>query len=502
VKNINYNKAVLLISVVIAFLLRMLFIDSQSLWIDEVATYDQISKESILAVYKTIMVNEGHIGPLYHIVIHLFSLIFGTAEWALRLPSAIFGTISVYLIFLITKETFGNKSASIASVFFALSPIHIWYSQEARMYSLWIMLILLHVTIFLWTFKKSSLLRWVILTIVSALSVWTLINSLFIFFAIGIYLIILSKKHFKELIIYSLSTIIAVASYTPGFIAFFQKSKISVGSTRVTSIFDLVYAFITFNVGTTLGPSLVEIRSTLKIYGANAANHLISQYGALLIPAMLLFTCLFLFSLYMIKKDIDQKKLLIIILLFIPLFTIFMVAFISPTLPFNVRYILCTLPFYIIILTYGISTISKRFSKIAIPILLIPIFLSLFNYYFNSNYSKLNFRKLIKHLNEKMNTGDKALIVSEYSSRQILYYDTENEKYKYNLHTHDKTAPVLQRLNFPEKLFYVKTMRTQQYKQSVINTIELAFDEKYKKKQIYKEIPNITIFTYSAKTDN
>jgi len=67
----------------------------------------------------------------------------GTSEWALRLPSALFGAASVPAVFLLTRRIFGTPAAALAAALLAAHGFHVYWSQAARMYvpgAFWAML--------------------------------------------------------------------------------------------------------------------------------------------------------------------------------------------------------------------------------------------------------------------------------------------------------------------------------------------------------------------------
>lgn len=69
--------------------------------------------------------------------------IFGSADEAsFRLPSALFGILTVPLLFLAGRRLVGARAAFTAAVLLALSSWHIFYSQHARMYALFLFLFL------------------------------------------------------------------------------------------------------------------------------------------------------------------------------------------------------------------------------------------------------------------------------------------------------------------------------------------------------------------------
>jgi mannosyltransferase len=74
--------------------------------------------------------------PLYALLLHLFVSLFGDSEWALRLPSVIFGTASVGLTWAVAGRLGSSRAALIAALLTALAVYFVGYSQEARMYAL------------------------------------------------------------------------------------------------------------------------------------------------------------------------------------------------------------------------------------------------------------------------------------------------------------------------------------------------------------------------------
>jgi uncharacterized membrane protein len=57
-------------------------------------------------------------------------------EWMLRLPSAIFGSVSVLLVVLIATEVRSPRAGAVAGILMALSPLEVQFGQEARSYAL------------------------------------------------------------------------------------------------------------------------------------------------------------------------------------------------------------------------------------------------------------------------------------------------------------------------------------------------------------------------------
>jgi hypothetical protein len=60
----------------------------------------------------------------------------GTSEWSARLVSALVGTISIPLLYVPMYKMIGRRAAFISLVLLAISPWHLYWSQNARFYSL------------------------------------------------------------------------------------------------------------------------------------------------------------------------------------------------------------------------------------------------------------------------------------------------------------------------------------------------------------------------------
>jgi mannosyltransferase len=74
--------------------------------------------------------------PTYYGVAWIWSRAFGTGEFALRSPSAIAGTLLVPVSFLAAYAFLGRPRPALAvATITAVSPILIWYSQDARSYA-------------------------------------------------------------------------------------------------------------------------------------------------------------------------------------------------------------------------------------------------------------------------------------------------------------------------------------------------------------------------------
>jgi 4-amino-4-deoxy-L-arabinose transferase-like glycosyltransferase len=117
----------------VALGLRLFRLGHQSLWIDELFTWYTAAVGQDVPVAHWL---ENVHGPLFSLILHLWCGFAGGSEWALRLPSAVFGAALVPVTGLVAARWLGREVAVPAAWLAAGSPFLVWYSQEARNYAL------------------------------------------------------------------------------------------------------------------------------------------------------------------------------------------------------------------------------------------------------------------------------------------------------------------------------------------------------------------------------
>jgi mannosyltransferase len=127
-----YSLALVLV-VLLAAALRFHDLDRTSLWTDELASWEQARLPFLDMLAATAQDNYP---PLHNIILHVTMALFGDGETALRAPSALLGVANVYLLYRLASVLWDRNTGLIAALLLALSGFHVWYSTEARMYTL------------------------------------------------------------------------------------------------------------------------------------------------------------------------------------------------------------------------------------------------------------------------------------------------------------------------------------------------------------------------------
>ena len=117
--------------------------------------------------------------PLYYFALKVWSIFFGTSDFAIRSMSVFFGVLTLISLYFLVKRLSSNKKMALAAVLVtAFSPLFYRYSQEARMYTMISFLIVVAVRALYETFWASHTpeteKKWRRIYIVTiALAMWT-----------------------------------------------------------------------------------------------------------------------------------------------------------------------------------------------------------------------------------------------------------------------------------------------------------------------------------------
>ena len=113
---------------------------TESLWYDELWSTSTVLKN----FYSVVLLSLTDVHPPFYPFFMFFWIkIFGDSEIAVRMPALIFGMGSIFLTYTIALKYIGKRTALLTTFLLCVSPVHIWYSQEARAYSATLFFLLL-----------------------------------------------------------------------------------------------------------------------------------------------------------------------------------------------------------------------------------------------------------------------------------------------------------------------------------------------------------------------
>jgi uncharacterized membrane protein len=155
--------------IALAAALRMMM--SRGLWLDEATSVAQ-AKMDFGRMLSYMRESDVH-PPLHQIILWADIRLFGDSEFAVRLPSLVFGTALVPVLYGLGRDMFGRTTGLIAALIGAIGPAAVWYSQEARMYPLFMLLATLTIWAQLRAVRSGSWKAWLAYSIVTSALMWT-----------------------------------------------------------------------------------------------------------------------------------------------------------------------------------------------------------------------------------------------------------------------------------------------------------------------------------------
>ncbi len=123
----------------LAALLRFATLGVQAYHHDEAITAGRVLGGNFADAMDAVGFSESA-PPLYYALAWLWTQLTGTGEFGLRSLSALAGVATVPVAYLIALELRGRRAGLMAAALVAVSPMLLWYSQEARGYALLVLL--------------------------------------------------------------------------------------------------------------------------------------------------------------------------------------------------------------------------------------------------------------------------------------------------------------------------------------------------------------------------
>jgi uncharacterized membrane protein len=132
----NYYAEIVLVGItILAFALRLYCADVHCFTYDETFTQSLALTNAWHIIYYALIYDCNT--PTYYLLAHFSYILSGVSDFfVMRLPSIVFGTLFVPVVYYIGKEFHGKLLGSLCAFTVAISYPMIFYSQDARSYTL------------------------------------------------------------------------------------------------------------------------------------------------------------------------------------------------------------------------------------------------------------------------------------------------------------------------------------------------------------------------------
>jgi len=389
---------ILLALTIAGLFLRFYNLGFNSLWLDEASTYTYASL-SLPGIWQATTAGEFN-PPLFYWIEHLM-LSVGNNEVILRFVPALLGVLTIPLIYLVGKEFIDRNVGIIAAAACAFSPFLIYYSQEARAYSMGLFFVAFATYYFLRALKTNETIHWVLFGILSALAFWSHFYTLVVIGAMGLY---------------------ALAVKIPEFMHDIRALRPLVAAGAVFAVICLPLIIVTIQLFTKRSASA----PTFGIQGVDIVVETFRELSGSSDIALYLFLILFVVGIVQALLLDKKKGIFLVSLTLLPFAISWILSYRIPMVP---RYLIILVPFYFIgiALAYKpvFSLISNRgvvYGFVALMVLLSvtsPFFTS---YY--TQYTKEDWRGFSGQIHKLAQPGDLIVLVPGYIYQPFDYYYT------------------------------------------------------------------------------
>jgi 4-amino-4-deoxy-L-arabinose transferase-like glycosyltransferase len=204
----RFDKIAVLVLLLLNVVLKIIFLDFNSLGGDEPFSvyHAQMDISSIIHHLLT-----GNNPPLFEILLHFWIKIFGISEFAVRFPSLVFSSLTVFVVYRIGKDFFSTNIALITSLLFTFSNYQLSFAHEARVYALFAFLTAMSMFWFLKICNQNRPKYFVWLLVTNVILIYAHYFGLFvIFIQTASFLVIQDNRRliFKRYLLYLAAVLI------------------------------------------------------------------------------------------------------------------------------------------------------------------------------------------------------------------------------------------------------------------------------------------------------
>ncbi|MEO7368994.1 MAG: glycosyltransferase family 39 protein, partial [Gemmatimonadaceae bacterium] len=148
------------------------------LWLDEISPLLDYSHLSAVQVIGSYLRSNNHL--LNTLLEKAVIATLGESEWSVRLPATVFGILGVPALYWFARFGLSRVASLIAALLLACSYHHIFFSQNARGYSGYILFAIVSTGMLLRALRDDGLWQWTLYVISAVLGMISLILTAFV----------------------------------------------------------------------------------------------------------------------------------------------------------------------------------------------------------------------------------------------------------------------------------------------------------------------------------
>jgi len=399
-------------AIVIGVWARFYEFSSQSIWGDEGYTLLLTDSKSASETARLLLELTGsnwYLAPAYPLVLSIWRDVFGSSEAALRSLSAIFGSMALLTVIIAAWRAWGRKWACWTAVFAALSGYSIYYSQEIRPYALltWTTTLVLATYLECRDPRRPNPGRSarVALAVAACAAVWSSALSALFLVALAFVDLLVSGAFRRWLKIW-LPAALSASTFAIWIVVHFLVAgevRQTVGGFQAPFLLKAGFITTAISVGTTFGPPLVDLRGSDRV---QVLLEYAPQYA--LLGLSLAIICGRLLAVGWMSWRASTKsdvRLRVLIGSTVLLFAMFLAIEAVASININPRHavalwpLLClTLPATVLLSSCSSKHWVRHIAISAVMLLITLNLLSLFNYFFQKEYSRDDYKSVANYI--------------------------------------------------------------------------------------------------------
>jgi len=396
--------------IMLALCLRVISLN-QSFWLDEATSGLVVRNLSFSEIINEFSPNDFH-PPLYYLILKFWGVVFGFSEVALRSLSVFLGLASIYFTYKVAG-VFGKKTGLLSAVFLALNGLHIYYSQEARMYIVSLFLVTLLMYLFLKILTSAEKRYWIYFSVVLILNAFTDYVPNFVIFSFWVFAALKQKRMnwWKKFVIVHVPLFVFMILWMPFLLnqmkiasALKDEGSLWLGVLGGTNIKNILLVPVKFTFG--------RISFDNKYLYFMLSAFVLSVYSVIIFKGKKLLEYKFfpLFLLWMVLPFV----LIAIVSFQVSIFSYFRLIFI--------------LPAFLIILAVSVINLPKKWRNLGIVFIIIVNTISSFYYLVTPKFHRENWRSLVTHIRENSERNEYAVVFASGGQTEgYEYYDGSNK---------------------------------------------------------------------------
>jgi uncharacterized membrane protein len=384
----------------VALGLRLFHLQQRVLWFDE-ANSLLIAKAAPARIIDAVL-DDTH-SPFYYLLLRFWQFVAG-GEAGARLLSVLAGVATVTVVYWLGRALAGRGAGLFSATFLSICPLHVWYSQEIRMYAVQTLFVCLSFLFMARALRRERAIFWAGYSLFTTLSLYAQYVSVFVVIGQNIFVAIYHWRDRRKLLCWLLAQCAVVLLFAPWLPGFVSQTKMAMGSGWSEPLeLRRVLGFLSLFSGAYLGdPRARSLSILITLAGFVVAVVMLGRHRESRQPATLLLLWFAVPVVLLALQSLNQNR-------FLP------------------RVLVCTAPALALLLGCAAARADKAIARAAAAFVTIALMMAnlyaLRNYYFSENaWVKSDLREAAGQLAQESRVGDIIVHTSEFSYRPFQYY--------------------------------------------------------------------------------